>query len=313
MNLYQAFNQNPVNFVDPFGTIIKTEDLYELKRINESQGTDAAKRWIDRNPNFTSGEKLDLHMKVWVGWDDPDEFSVLDEWFDKTTYQLYGWFWAKLQRGVLNEKYMGGLNDAAAGGINFLQKLFYAFMKLINPDYAYEEDLNRAEKKGVSGVNEFFKADPETAMYATGEFYTPVIVGSVIGGELSAGMQSQFTDDILGLGKPGTKLISPELSGENVRLYRAISDAEYQQIIKTGKFETGPSSMGGKFFAERASDAAKWGDYFYGPGGNYRIIEIELRGSVANNFMRWERLDGIGPARYAELEQLFDYIIRLVR
>lgn len=73
IDLNQAFNQNPVNFTDPFGTIIKKVDFYELKRIRESQGPDAAKRWIDRNPNFTSGEKLDLHMKVWFGFDDPDE------------------------------------------------------------------------------------------------------------------------------------------------------------------------------------------------------------------------------------------------
>jgi hypothetical protein len=92
--------------VDPFGTKIKTEDLYELKRINESQGIDAAKRWIDRNPNFTSGEKLDLHMKVWVGWDDPDEFSVLDDWFDNTTYDIGKFMglksYLKIHAGVKN-------------------------------------------------------------------------------------------------------------------------------------------------------------------------------------------------------------------
>jgi RHS repeat-associated protein len=88
MNLYQAFGMNPVNFTDPFGTKIKTEDLYELKRISESKGPDAAKRWIDRNPNFTSGEKLDLHMKVIFGFKDPDEFSVLNDWISSTTYDI---------------------------------------------------------------------------------------------------------------------------------------------------------------------------------------------------------------------------------
>jgi hypothetical protein len=88
MNLYQAFNMNPVNFTDPFGTIITKEDLYKLKRIKESQGPGAAKSWIDRNPNFTSGEQLDLHMKVIFGFKDPDEFSVLDYWIASTTYDI---------------------------------------------------------------------------------------------------------------------------------------------------------------------------------------------------------------------------------
>jgi len=88
INLNQAFGMNPVNFTDPFGTIIKTKDLYELKRISESQGPDAAKRWIDRNPNFTYGERLDLHMKVIFGFKDPDEFSVLNDWISSTTYDI---------------------------------------------------------------------------------------------------------------------------------------------------------------------------------------------------------------------------------
>ncbi len=88
MNLYQAFNMNPINFTDPFGTIITTEDLYKLKRIKETQGPGAAKSWIDRNPNFTSGEQLDLHMKVIFGFKDPDEFSVVDDWIASTTYDL---------------------------------------------------------------------------------------------------------------------------------------------------------------------------------------------------------------------------------
>jgi RES domain-containing protein len=120
MNLYQAFNQNPVNFVDPFGTIIKTEDLYELKRISESQGPDAAKRWIDRNPNFTGGEKLDLHMKVWFGFDDLNaevEINYIPVWdefwafIDETAYQMSKPY-LKFHAGVKHRRF-----DIAAEGL----------------------------------------------------------------------------------------------------------------------------------------------------------------------------------------------------
>jgi hypothetical protein len=34
---------------------------------------------------------------------------------------------------------------------------------------------------------------------------------------------------------------------------------------------------------------------------------------VADSLQRWERLDGIGPARYGELDQLRDVIIQEVK
>ena len=39
-------------------------------------------------------------------------------------------------------------------------------------------------------------------------------------------------------------------------------------------------------------------------------MEIEIPTRIADNFERWEKLDNIGPARYAELEQLKDFVIR---
>jgi RHS repeat-associated protein len=120
LNTYQAFNQNPVNFTDPFGTIIEKEDLYELKRIIKSQGPKAAKRWIDKNSNFTSGEKLDLHMKVWFGFDDPkaevkiNYVPVWDEFWafiDETAYKMSKPY-LKFHAGVKHRRY-----DIAAEGL----------------------------------------------------------------------------------------------------------------------------------------------------------------------------------------------------
>lgn len=97
-----------------------------------------------------------------------------------------------------------------------------------------------------------------------------------------------------------------------VTLYRAVSDVEWQQLRRTGKFATVPYSLEGKFFAENAQDAAMWGEMLEGTG-NYHIVEVELPACMANSLLRWERLDGIGPARYGELRQLQDAMIRLLQ
>ena len=99
---------------------------------------------------------------------------------------------------------------------------------------------------------------------------------------------------------------------ETVTLYRAVCELEYQQLIRTGKLAVVPSSLEGKFFAESAADAAQWGERLEG-AGNYRIVEVEFSTSVAENLLRWEQLDGIGPARYGELHQLQDAVARLWR
>lgn len=99
---------------------------------------------------------------------------------------------------------------------------------------------------------------------------------------------------------------------ETVTLYRAVSEVEFQQLIRTGKFEAVPSSLEGKFFAESTEDAAQWGEMLEGPS-HYRIVEVALPTSVAQSLLRWEKLDGIGPARYGELHQLQHAVVRSFR
>ena len=99
---------------------------------------------------------------------------------------------------------------------------------------------------------------------------------------------------------------------ETVTLYRAVSEAELHQLMRTGQFEAVPSSLEGKFFAESAEDAAQWGEMLEG-ASQYRIVEVALPTSAANSLLRWEKLDGIGPARYGALHQLHDAVVRLLR
>jgi hypothetical protein len=84
-------------------------------------------------------------------------------------------------------------------------------------------------------------------------------------------------------------------------LYRAAGEKEYSQLMNTGTFQAGPNSVVyGKHFAETAEHARQWGERWHGVG-NFRVVEAQFPKGTADSFMRWERLDGIGPARYGEL------------
>jgi RHS repeat-associated protein len=90
---------------------------------------------------------------------------------------------------------------------------------------------------------------------------------------------------------------------ETVTLFRAVSRAEAAEVLTEGVFKAGTNSLGGKWLAESAEDAAKWGDVLQGPG-NFEVLQVQLPKSAADNLLRLERLDSIGPARYGELNQL---------
>jgi len=96
-----------------------------------------------------------------------------------------------------------------------------------------------------------------------------------------------------------------------VRLYRAVTAGERDQVIKSGQFEAGTNSLGGKWFAESQVHAQKWGDLMNGEG-NSIILEVSLPKAQADQLMRLDRLDGVGAARYGELEQLKGAEIRVL-
>src|SRR6185295_14090088 len=98
----------------------------------------------------------------------------------------------------------------------------------------------------------------------------------------------------------------------SILLFRAVSDAELFDIKVSGKLQACPNSLEGKFLAETPEDAEKWGRLLNGQG-KFRIIAVELPRAEADKLMRWERLDGIGPARFAELEELTKAVITVVQ
>jgi len=111
----------------------------------------------------------------------------------------------------------------------------------------------------------------------------------------------------LGLAAPG---IGGQAAEEGTTtLYRAVSNPEFDQIMETGTFEAGPNSMAfGKHFAETAEDAAQWGLKLEGKGA-FRVVDVQIPTVQADKFLRWEHIDNIGPARYAEFHELTNAII----
>ena len=58
-----------------------------------------------------------------------------------------------------------------------------------------------------------------------------------------------------------------------------------------------------------------WGDFFESVTGikNDRIVQVELSDQIAESLFRIQRLEGIGPARFATVEQLAGATIREVQ
>lgn len=84
-------------------------------------------------------------------------------------------------------------------------------------------------------------------------------------------------------------------------LYRAIGQVELENIRHSGQLQLVEGSLEGKWFAESAAEARRWGQLL---GGLFVVIEVEFPDDVAEMLFRIERLDNIGPARFADKDQL---------
>ena len=109
----------------------------------------------------------------------------------------------------------------------------------------------------------------------------------------------------------GDLLVAPKrmaVPEGHTRVYRAVSEAEYQDILKHGGLRQGPNSLEGKWFADSLEGARLHGDALEG-AGKYRIIEVDVPDNAPSLF-RQPNLDGRGPARYLDLDDLNNIIPR---
>lgn len=113
--------------------------------------------------------------------------------------------------------------------------------------------------------------------------------------------------------KPGNRRFQVAGTTEKqVWLYRAVSPGELRQFAYEKRFRTVPDSVEGKYFAETPEHAIQWGKRFY-KTGNYKIIEVGIPPDVADRFWRWEELDKIGPARFADVTTLVELLFEEVQ
>jgi hypothetical protein len=84
-----------------------------------------------------------------------------------------------------------------------------------------------------------------------------------------------------------------------VRLYRAVSASELADIARCGGFRPAVNTLTGKWFAETAEAATRWGRALYA-SIPFHVVQLDLPADVADLMFRLPWLDQIGPARYAE-------------
>jgi hypothetical protein len=88
-------------------------------------------------------------------------------------------------------------------------------------------------------------------------------------------------------------------------LFRAVSGLELADIALTGTFRSSANSLGGKWFAETAAAAHRWGELLYSdPKDVSHVVQVDVSNAVADLMFRLSNLDQIGPARYAEADVL---------
>ena len=90
---------------------------------------------------------------------------------------------------------------------------------------------------------------------------------------------------------------------ESTRLYRAVSPDEFEDLSIARAFRSVPGSLEGKWFAESQRDAEAWGRMLFGTIP-FRVVSTTVSSTIAAGFFRLEWLDNIGPARFADIEQL---------
>jgi hypothetical protein len=82
-----------------------------------------------------------------------------------------------------------------------------------------------------------------------------------------------------------------------------VDDREFDSIATTGKFGPGVGQMEGKWFATQGAHAEQWGQLLN--GGEGITVETRIPASVADQmYLHAGKLDGIGPAYYADADQL---------
>ena len=100
--------------------------------------------------------------------------------------------------------------------------------------------------------------------------------------------------------------------GDEVCLFRAVSEAEYSSIVdNSNRFVPYEWAIEKKWFATQLAHVKKWAEWLY-TDGDYKIAEVVVLYESLKYMFYVKMLDSIGPAYAADIE-LLNKIVRKVR
>jgi RHS repeat-associated protein len=127
--------------------------------------------------------------------------------------------------------------------------------------------------------------------------------GFYYSGQLAGAIGSTVATAGIGVAGEGAAATQEAAQGveDSVSLYRSVGQGELDDLQSTGVFRAGANSLEGKFFAESQEDAEAWGSALNNDAG---VVRADVPKSIADTLTRFANLDGIGPARFVEPDQL---------
>ena len=101
-------------------------------------------------------------------------------------------------------------------------------------------------------------------------------------------------------------------TGDEERLFRAVSEAEYTSIVENSdNFVFYEWAIEKRWFATNQDHAKKWAKWLYA-NGIYKIVEVVVLRESLKYMFYVKMLDNIGPAYAADIE-LLNKIVRRIR
>jgi hypothetical protein len=88
-------------------------------------------------------------------------------------------------------------------------------------------------------------------------------------------------------------------------LFRAVSMEELDDIRRIGRLRSAGSSCEGKQLATTIDDAQRWGRALY-RDARFAVVRVTVSRESLEQFDKWDRLDGIGSAFFATIQQLME-------
>jgi RHS repeat-associated protein len=99
--------------------------------------------------------------------------------------------------------------------------------------------------------------------------------------------------------------------GATVTFFRGVGAAEAKQIAADGVLKTVAHGAEGKYLTNTAEAAGKWAERLHGPGG--RVVQVTVPQAAAKGMQYLGRVDAIGDAWFATMQQLRDATVVILR